>query len=65
MPLMIAHILPRGCPKKIRPNEIIINKKIILIYKKKADALQEAPVFPLLQDYRLTAARINKQMTEL
>ena len=25
--------------------------------------MQEAPGFPLLQDYRLTAASLNKQMT--
>jgi len=29
-----------------------------------ADAMQEAPVFPLLHGYRSTAARINKQMTQ-
>jgi len=27
--------------------------------------MQEAPDFPLLHDYRLTAAVINKQMTEI
>jgi len=28
-----------------------------------ADAMQEAPGFPLLHDYRYTAALLNKQMT--
>jgi hypothetical protein len=33
--------------------------------EKTADAMLETPSFPLLHDYPLTAARINKQMTLL
>jgi len=64
--VLIIHILPRGPLKNnSRLHEICIHKKINLMIIKMADAMQEAPGFPLMHDHRSTAATINKQRTKL